>query len=202
MAIAIGVYPLIYFVFDMSAQGILATKSQELREAYWWQLFFYLHISGGGIALLVGWVQFWEKIRLKYLSWHRRIGYLYVVCVLTAGGIGGLVIAQFATGGWVSRTGFTSLALLWLFSTCMMLVSVKLGKLEQHREWAIRSYGLTLAAVTLRLWLPLLSVYYQEFLPAYLIVSWLCWIPNLLITECIIYYSKNRKTTAPPLSMA
>ena len=45
-----------------------------------------------------------------------------------------------------------------------------------------RSYALTFAAVTLRLWLPELAAIFP-FEAAYQTVSWLAWVPNLLIVE-------------------
>jgi hypothetical protein len=51
----------------------------------------------------------------------------------------------------------------------------------------IRNYALTFAAVTLRIWLPLLSeVAGIEFVNAYRAVAWLCWIPNLYVAQRII----------------
>lgn len=51
----------------------------------------------------------------------------------------------------------------------------------------IRCYALTFAAVTLRLWLPLAQfVLHIEFIPAYQAISWLCWVPNLLVAEMIV----------------
>jgi len=52
----------------------------------------------------------------------------------------------------------------------------------------VRSYALMFAAVMLRLELPLLSSY-LGFLEGYRIVSWLCWIPNIVIAETIVYFS-------------
>lgn len=48
-----------------------------------------------------------------------------------------------------------------------------------------RSFALTLAAVTLRIYLPLLASQ-MSFLTAYLIVSWVCWVPNLLAAEWLV----------------
>lgn len=39
------------------------------------------------------------------------------------------------------------------------------------------------AAVTLRLYLPLLFLAGLDFTEAYRIVSWVCWVPNLLVIE-------------------
>jgi hypothetical protein len=49
-----------------------------------------------------------------------------------------------------------------------------------------RSFALTLAAVTLRIWLPLSAVAGIPFPDAYQVVAWLCWVPNLIVTEWFI----------------
>ena len=52
----------------------------------------------------------------------------------------------------------------------------------------IRSYALTFAAVTLRLWSPLLEAVIQPELgiEPYTIVAWLAWVPNLIFAQFII----------------
>jgi hypothetical protein len=50
----------------------------------------------------------------------------------------------------------------------------------------IRNYALTFAGVMLRLWMPILVSLGVEFLAAYTVVAWLCWIPNLLVVEWMI----------------
>lgn len=48
----------------------------------------------------------------------------------------------------------------------------------------VRNLALTLAAVTLRIYSPLLTVTSVPFELAYPLVAWLCWVPNLLVSEC------------------
>ncbi len=45
--------------------------------------------------------------------------------------------------------------------------------------YSIYSYAASFAAVTLRIWLPLLTIAFQDFVVAYRIVAWLCWVPNI-----------------------
>ena len=51
----------------------------------------------------------------------------------------------------------------------------------------IRSYALTLAAVSLRLQAPVLSLLYAtNYTGVSPIVAWSCWLPNILIAEWLI----------------
>ena len=47
----------------------------------------------------------------------------------------------------------------------------------------IRSCSLTLAAVTLRIYLPLSQLAGIPFAEAYQAVAWACWVPNLVVAE-------------------
>lgn len=50
----------------------------------------------------------------------------------------------------------------------------------------VYSYSACCAAVTLRLWLPLLrGVFRLDFALAYPIVAWLSWVPNLLKSRLV-----------------
>ena len=68
-----------------------------------------------------------------------------------------------------------------LVTTTMAYRRIRSGDIVGHRAWMLRSFVLIFAAVTLRIELPLLIVGFQgDFTPAYRIVSWLCWVPNLV----------------------
>jgi hypothetical protein len=52
----------------------------------------------------------------------------------------------------------------------------------------IRSFALTLSAITLRLWKYIIVMGFQpKPMDAYQIVAWLGWVLNLVIAEIIIY---------------
>jgi hypothetical protein len=58
--------------------------------------------------------------------------------------------------------------------------------IDRHRAWMLRNYSLTFAAVTLRIYLPLAAaVLHFDFIPAYRVISWLCWVPNLIVAEIL-----------------
>ena len=181
LAIGIGLYPLIY-VFATDDFGLLLGKSKEVLASNLWNVAFYGHISFGGLALLSGWSQFSKKLRAKRLNLHKNLGKIYVVSVLISG-LCGVYLGFFATGGIVSSLGFISLGIIWLFTTGMAYFAVKRKDMSLHQGMMVYSYAACFAAVTLRIWLPLLTLTLGEFLLAYKIVSWLCWVPNILFAH-------------------
>ena len=183
MAIAIGLYPLMYLLQD-EIFGLLTSKSTELLKDDTWNLAFYTHISLGGVALLSGWSQFSSRLRQKYMGMHRILGKIYVLSVIFSG-IAALYIAVFATGGMITSSGFFLLGVFWLVTTIQAYRYVRKGDILKHNTYMIYSYALCFAAVTLRIWLPLLTMAFGDFLPAYKIVAWLCWVPNLIVAYFI-----------------
>lgn len=184
-ALTIGVYPLAYLLFEMK-YGLLSSKSAELLANRYWSFQFYQHILFGGLALLIGWAQFNKKWRAKNIRAHRTVGIMYLVAV-TLAGVAGLYLSVYATGGWIASLGFAALAVLWLFTTVNAYVAIRNKNVDAHERWMIRSYALTFAAVTLRIWLPLFQVGFgMNFIDSYLVIAWMCWVPNLLVAEWIV----------------
>ncbi|PZX94584.1 DUF2306 domain-containing protein [Flavobacterium aquariorum] len=183
LAIIIGLYPTLYFMIDRKF-GLLSSKSTELLTNSFWNIGFYTHIILGGIALLIGWTQFSSKIRIWNLTLHKRIGKIYLVSVIFSS-IAGIYISFYATGGLISFLGFICLGIVWFYTTLKAYLYIKNKQIEQHQKMMIYSYAACFAAVTLRIWLPLLTFIYGDFVKAYVIVAWLCWIPNLIVASLI-----------------
>ena len=185
LSIGVGLYPLLYFIIDRKF-GLLGTKSEILLSDLIWNVGFYTHIILGGLALGIGWMQFSNRLRTKRLQLHRTIGKIYVIAVLLSG-VTGLYVGYYATGGWITASGFMSLAVVWLYTTTGSFIAIKNGQVDRHQKLMIYSYACCFGAVTLRIWLPLLIILHEgAFIPAYRIVAWLAWVPNLLVAYFII----------------
>lgn len=193
LAVSIGLYPGLYFFLDRKF-SLLATKTDEVLTDPAWNVGFYIHIIFAGLAMLAGWTQFSPRIRKFHLSIHRSLGKIYVASVML-GAPAGFLIALYATGGIVSSLGFTTLAVLWFSTTLVAYLAIRRLDTRRHEMAMIFSYSLCFAAVTLRLWLPVLIYLIDDYYIAYRTVAWLCWIPNLIFA--IIYTRRlNMKISA------
>jgi uncharacterized membrane protein len=179
LSIGIGLYPLLYFFVDRNF-GLLSTKPPGLLKNIFWNIGFYTHIICGGLALLVGWTQFIVLLRTRYLRIHRFIGKVYVLSAMLSAAVG-VAIGTVATGGFAAAAGFVCLGITWFTTTLVAFLRVKEGKIAAHQKWMIFSYAACFAAVTLRIWLPLLSNVTGDFNTAYRVVAWLCWVPNMIV---------------------
>ncbi|MEO8619629.1 MAG: DUF2306 domain-containing protein [bacterium] len=132
-------------------------------------------------------------LRSRIIGLHRWMGRTYVVAVLI-GGLGALRMALVSSAGWFTHLGFGLLGLLWLFSTARGYIAIRSHDEASHRRWMIRSYSLTLAAVTLRIYIPLGIAAGVPFDNAYQVISWLSWVPNLILAEWLV--QRTRPTVA------
>ena len=143
---------------------------------------FIAHVTAAPAALLIGSVQMFPKLRNKYKHLHRWLGRCYAIAVLIAG-VSGLIIAVSAQGGIVAQTGFGFLAVAWLLTTTMAVKYAVHRNIGLHRRWIIRSFALTFAAVTLRIYLPFFIMNGFTYAEGSNFVAWLCWVPNLMFAE-------------------
>lgn len=141
-----------------------------------------IHATTAAVALLIGPFQFSARLRNRRRRLHRYMGRVYVAACLI-GGVSGAALAWGGVNGDLARAGFGLLAALWLTTTIMAWVSARAADFAQHRIWMIRSFALTFAAVTLRLYLPMSMVAGFSFEAAYPFIAWACWAPNLVIAE-------------------
>ena len=190
--LAVGVAA--YALANATAPGVRGGFVVDLVAEDGWRAV--VHMAMGGIALIAGALQFSTAIRFERPRLHRRIGMVYVAMVVLSG-VGGLLIATTATGGVPAEFGFGLLAVLWVGSALLAVRSARAGAYEMHRVWMIRSYALCLAAVTLRLYLPIFAIAGVQFPDSYPAIAWLCWVPNLVVAEWLVIPSSIAPLVPP-----
>jgi uncharacterized membrane protein len=151
-----------------------------------------LHFGIGGLVLLIGPFQFVPRIRSSWPRLHRWMGRIYVAgCLLS--GIAAFMLASSTNAGPVARTGFSLLAVFWIITTTMAFLKARGRDFFAHKRWMIRSYALTLAAVTLRIYLPVsMAGFGMPYNVVYPIISFACWVPNVIVAEWFLRRSKPR----------
>lgn len=153
-----------------------------------WRWSFYLHVFSSSFIILCGLFQFnrWMIHRQKKL--HKLLGYSYISLLLLISGPAAFIMSLYANGGIYAQISFTILSILWIGSTALSLYFVLKKQFERHGNWLLRSYALTLSAVTLRFYAYLLDVFNVNLSPveSYILISYLGWIPNLILAEIMI----------------
>lgn len=179
LALAVAAYAFAILVLPGFRPGLVQVLLAERPVAA------YAHFLGGAVALVAGAFQLNAWLRNRFLGFHRWLGRLYMVAVI-GGGAAALFLAPHSSAGLVAQSGFGLLGVFWIFTTANAYRHIRQGHVSQHRSWMIRSYALTLAAVTLRLYLPASQIAGFSMAVAYPAIAWLCWVPNLLVAEWFV----------------
>ncbi|HEY5551806.1 MAG TPA: DUF2306 domain-containing protein [Opitutaceae bacterium] len=181
---------LAWFVITNVPRYLVVTP--ESYGGYFWPKVSWLlpHVASGLLAILIGPLQFWPRIRRDYLQFHRIAGRVYVVTAL-AGSVAAFGLASSVEAGDAAYAmGLSGLALAWIVTTTMAFVAIRRKILAQHKQWMIRSYVVAFAFVTFRLAEDLMSA--TNIMPGHersSVLAWGCWAIPLLFTEVAIQAS-------------
>lgn len=181
------------YVPASSTAAFLQIKQTEVEGLWYYLPVFYTHVYASICCLAAGFTQFSPRLLQKRRNLHRAMGYLYVIVVLLFSAPTGFIMGLHANGGWVAVLFFTALSVLWWYVTLQAIKAARKRAFRQHRLMMIRSYALTLSAITLRLWKWLLvQLFHPAPMDVYVIVAGLGWVPNWLVAEYIIYKIKSK----------
>jgi uncharacterized membrane protein len=172
-----------YFGFEKATFG-------HYWEYKWWLIG---HVSGGLIAITIGPFQFWKTFRNKYLKVHRWLGRIYLIAIL----IGTICSTYLAwtsalAAHWTWAISLQALSLAWICTAAMAYRAIMKRRIQQHKEWMIKSYVLTFSFVCFR-WLVDLPFVVElgSFIERAPTVIWISLIMPLFITEIVLSWNKK-----------
>jgi uncharacterized membrane protein len=116
---------------------------QHYEPFKWWLL---PHGMAGGCALLLGPMQFSDRLRERFRRLHRVVGRIYVAGVFAAAPLG-VYIQCFEERMGDPRSFSIAAAVdaaLWMITTGIALVFILKGKVQEHRQWMTRSFAVAL----------------------------------------------------------
>lgn len=190
-----------YLLFLITVQYIpinfdvafLRIKQDEI-QLFHYKIAFFTHVYTSIFLVAIGWIQFSTYIRRRHKSLHRNFGKFYILIILFFSGPSGLIMSYYANGGIISKTAFIILSFLWMLFTYLSFHYAKKLNFKKHQKFAIRSFALTLSAISLRLFKFIIVFLFQPLpMDTYRIVSWLGWTFNLVLAEILIIYLFKKK---------
>jgi len=185
LAVALAANALSYSNLD-PRYGFLQLKQQAIATG-WYLPGYYAHVLISGIILVAGFFQVFPQSSRRFVRVHRLLGYIYVLGILFFAAPGALVMSLFINRGpWVLAS-FLLQCTLWFAFTAIAFREIRKRNIAAHKRWMWRSYALTFAAITLRVYIFFTS--YQVSLDqpgAYAALAWLSWVPNLILVELVV----------------
>ena len=163
--------------------AFLLLKEDAISQLHY-QVAFFSHVYTSIFVLMLGMAQFSGGLRRRLPGLHRGLGKGYVLLILFVASPSGLVMAWYANGGLSSQVSFSLQAILWFVFTWIALQRARQQDWRGHQRFMLRSYALTLSAVSLRLfkWI-IVSTWAWPPMDTYRLVAWLGWVVNLLVVE-------------------
>ncbi len=119
-------------------------------------LLMFIHGIPGALGLFLGFLQFSSRIRQQHLQLHRIMGRVYVACVAIAAPAAVVVSLKLPTHNLTMAAVIQSFG--WLITTATALYCIRTGKVQQHREWMMRSYPFAMVFVVVRVVLAIPAV--------------------------------------------
>lgn len=189
---------LLYYSFDQE-YGILPEKSEALKDPIW-IVSFYVHVITGVICLSIPIFSFLGRRVGLSLSFHKKIGLLYVWISILIIAPTGMYLALYANGGFLAQSGFLAQGILLSLFTYKGYKAIQEKNTSDHIQWMIRSYAIVTAVLSFRIFHIIFfftSIPYEDI---YGLSQWLSILVNLLLAEFIIAITINSKKTISTLN--
>ena len=145
-----------WIVYGLMTLYIVFTRERSLLDVHSflhqryapikWLMF--VHGIPAGVALVLGVFQFSSNLRQRNLQLHRIMGRLYVGGVVIGAPLGMAVSLSLPPMGLFMASVIHATG--WLLTTLTALYCVRTGKIQQHREWMIRSYPFAMVFIVAR----------------------------------------------------
>jgi uncharacterized membrane protein len=164
---------------------------QHYQPFKWWLL---PHGLAGACALILGPMQFSDRLRQRFALLHRVVGRIYVAGVFVAAPLGTYIQYFNERTGSPRSFSFAAAtdAALWMITTGIALGFILMGKVQQHRQWMTRSFAVAIVFLEVRV---VAGVTGWEKLgeSATETIVWACVAFSLLLADVVLQWQELRR---------
>jgi len=128
--------------------------AQHFAPVKWYLV---LHAFFGALAMALGAFQFSNRLRARYLTAHRVMGYTYVISVFISAPFAVPMAMKIHTLSIVGASAVQSLG--WMLTTAIALYCVRNGNITEHRRWMMRSYPFAMVFTVARVIIPIPPIF-------------------------------------------
>jgi uncharacterized membrane protein len=134
-------------------ESFLINRTDPVWQHYhpfrWWLL---PHGLAGACAIMLGPLQFSDRLRQRFTKFHRVVGRIYVAGALIVAPLGAYI--QFFEERMGGARSFSIAALvdaiLLMLTTAIAFAFILNGKVQQHRQWMTRSFAVAVVFLEVR----------------------------------------------------
>jgi uncharacterized membrane protein len=198
-----------WIVFGLLALFVLLTRDRALLDSHsflrqryapipWLMM---AHGLPGALALFLGVFQFSSRLRQRYLKLHRVMGRIYVGSVVVSAPVAiavaiALPLPTLLMASLIQAVG-------WIVTTAAAIYCVRTGRIQQHREWMMRSYPFAAVFVVARVLLAIPAIDHMG-VPGTTAVVWsviatACFLPSFVIAwRALVVSTRTVKVRTVP----
>ena len=153
-----------------------------------------VHMIFGGLAVILVPLQISRMWRRGDRRKHVYLGWALVPIVTIAALTTPPISFNMNYPLW-SELGFALGSLAWFGALVIGIVHIRRRDIERHRRWMVMMAALSFGAVSFRLQLPILRLFWElEVVFPYL--GWTCWVPNVLVVAIWWWRLEDRAVLA------
>ncbi|MBZ5601001.1 MAG: DUF2306 domain-containing protein [Acidobacteriia bacterium] len=166
----------------------------HIQPFKWWLL---PHGLTAACALLLGPMQFSDRLRRRFAKLHRVAGRFYVAGVLVGAPLGFYV--QYIQEPAGASRSFTAAAVVqtatWILTTLIAFAYILKGNVQQHRVWMTRSFAVALVFLEVRVILGVTG--WETRGPAMVeSVVWFCNTMSIFLADIVLQFQEPGRTRA------
>jgi hypothetical protein len=197
---------LLWIVFGMMTLFVLLTREASLLDSHSFLRQRYaaipalmlVHGIPGALALFLGAFQFSNRLRHHYLSLHRVIGYIYVGSVAISAPVAIAVSIRLPMPTLTMASIIQAFG--WITTTATAMYCIRTRRIQQHKEWMMRSYPFAMVFVIARVIGFLLGITRSgEFAfvgTVWSVIATACFLPSFIIAwQSLAAKSKSSATS-------
>ncbi len=154
-----------------------------------------VHMIFGGLAVILVPVQVSRMWRRGDRRKHVYLGWALVPIVTIAALTTPPISFNMTLPFW-SELGFAMGSVAWFVALVMGIWAIRARQYDRHRRWMVMMAALSFGAVSFRLQLPILRLFWHmDVVFPYL--GWTCWVPNVLVVAWWWNRDLRRATPVP-----
>lgn len=158
-----------------------------------------MHVACAMTMISTGSLQFWTGLRMRYMTLHVWCGRVFLITGAFVGSSALYMGLHPRLGSIVYGFGLFLNGLFWLVAAAIAYYAIRVGNVQVHKDWMIRTYILACAGIVGDRIIPDMTFVARRIGADALndISGWANWAVPLMIAEVIMQFRRLRKIRRP-----
>ena len=187
------------YVLGHNERFLIDAQNPEWTHISSFRWYLLPHGIMGACALLLGPLQFSDRLRQRFAKFHRVVGRFYVAGVFVGAPLGFYIQYYEERMGGARSFSFAAFtdAAIWMLTTAIAIYFILNGKVQQHRQWMSRSFAVAIVFLEVRVVSGVMG--WDNSSPAVTeTIVWMCVAFSLLFADVVLQWQDLRRSRPAP----